>query len=140
MKNLILVCGLIFSVQFSFCQNVEEKLKKDLVKIENNKFIFDDYTLVKANSNNLQVKIHFESTNTQFITRDNFVYFSSELITTLLSQISNHSENAEFEDLEEITGTADVSVNCYLSKVGVQIETTTNAGVQKQLVKWSELM
>jgi hypothetical protein len=95
--------------------------------------------LVTTKGKNIQVKIHAEAANTGFISRDNFVYATANIVEAILSQFTALDENAKTEDLDEITGTADIVVNCFMSKTGIQIETTTASGTEKTMQKWSEL-
>ena len=138
MKKIILLVVLTFSA-FCNAQNVEQKLKTDIVKIQAGKFTIDDLTLVTTKGKNIQVKIHAEAANTGFISRDNFVYATANIVEAILSQFTALDENAKTEDLDEITGTADIVVNCFMSKTGIQVETTTAGGTEKTMQKWSEL-
>jgi len=138
MKKITLLALLTFSA-FGYSQNVEQKLKADIVKMQAGKFTMDDYTLVTTNGKNIQVKVHAEASSTGFISRDNFVYFTSTVVNEIMSQFTAADENAKTEDLEEITGKADIVVNCFMSKTGIQIETTTAQGTEKAMQKWSDL-
>ena len=138
MKKITVLVLLTLSA-FGYSQNIEQKLKADVVKIQTGKFTIDDYTLVTTNGKNIQVKVHAEASNTGFISRDNFVYATATIIEAIISQFTALDENAKTEDLDEITGTADVVVNCFMSKTGIQIETTSAAGTEKSMQKWSEL-
>lgn len=138
MKKITL---LVFLTLSAICnaQDVEQKLKADVVKIQAGKFTIDDFTLVTTNGKNIQVKVHAEASNTGFISRDNFVYATSTVIEAIISQFTVADENAKTEDLDEITGKADIVVNCYMSKTGIQIEITTAEGTEKSMQKWSEM-
>lgn len=138
MKKITLLVFLTFSA-FGYSQNIEQKLKADIVKIETGKFTIDDYTLVTTNGKNIQIKVHAEASNNGFISRDNFIYFTSSIIDEIVSQFTAADENAKTEDLEEITGKADIIVNCFMSKTGIQVETTTSNGTEKIMQKWSDL-
>lgn len=138
MKKITLLVFLTLSA-LGYSQNVEQKLKADVVKIQAGKFTIDDYTLITINGKNIQVKVHAEASNTGFISRDNFVYATATVIEAIISQLTAADENATTEDLEEITGKADIIVNCFMSKTGLQIETTTADGTEKSMQKWSEM-
>jgi hypothetical protein len=138
MKKITLLVFLTFSA-FGYSQNIEQKLKADIVKIETGKFTIDDYTLVTTNGKNIQIKVHAEASNNGFISRDNFIYFTSSIIDEIVSQFTAADEKAKTEDLEEITGKADIIVNCFMSKTGIQVETTTSTGTEKIMQKWSDL-
>jgi hypothetical protein len=138
MKKITLLVFLTFSA-FGYSQNIEQKLKADIVKIETGKFTIDDYTLVTTKGKNIQIKVHAEASNNGFISRDNFIYFTSSIIDEIVSQFTAADENAKTEDLEEITGKADIIVNCFMSKTGIQVETTTSNGTEKIMQKWSDL-
>jgi hypothetical protein len=138
MKKITLLVFLTFSA-FGYSQNIEQKLKADIVKIETGKFTIDDYTLVTTNGKNIQIKVHAEASNNGFISRDNFIYFTSSIIDEIVSQFTAADEKSKTEDLEEITGKADIIVNCFMSKTGIQVETTTSTGTEKIMQKWSDL-
>ena len=138
MKKITVLVFLTLSA-FGYSQNIEQKLKADIVKIETGKFTIDDYTLVTTKGKNIQIKVHAEASNNGFISRDNFIYFTSSIIDEIVSQFTAADENAKTEDLEEITGKADIIVNCFMSKTGIQVETTTSTGTEKIMQKWSDL-
>jgi hypothetical protein len=138
MKKITLLVLLTISA-FSYSQNVEQKLKADVVKIQTGKFTIDDFTLVTTNGKNIQVQVHAEASNTGFISRDNFVYATATVVSEIIGQFTAADENAKTEDLDEITGKADIVVNCYMSKTGIQIEITTAEGTEKSMQKWSEM-
>jgi len=138
MKKITLLVLLNLSA-LGYSQNVEQKLKADVVKIQTGKFTIDDFTLVTTNGKNLQVKVHAEASNTGFISRDNFVYATATVVNEIVGQFTAEDENAITEDLEEITGKADIVVNCYMTKTGIQIEITTAEGTEKSMQKWAEL-
>ena len=98
MKKIILLVVLTFSA-FCNAQNVEQKLKTDIVKIQAGKFTIDDFTLVTTKGKNIQVKIHAEAANTGFISRDNFVYATANIVEAILSQFTALDENAKTEEI-----------------------------------------
>jgi len=64
---------------------------------------------------------------------------TATVIEAIISQFTAADDNAKTEDLDEITGKADIVVNCFMSKTGIQIETTTAEGTEKSMQKWSEM-
>jgi hypothetical protein len=140
MKKIIITAGLLFVTLFSNAQSVEEELKADVIEIKDGKFICDDLTMVTLKGENYQISIHTEASSNGFISRDNFIYFPSMLANETISGLTSGDESATSEDLEEITGKADIAINCYMSKVGMQIETTTKDGIEKNTHKWADLL
>ena len=140
MKKITITVALLFAALFSNAQSVEEELKDDVIKIEDGKFIYDDLTMVTLKDENHQISIHVEASSNGFISRDNFVYLASSFTTETIDALIDGDESATSEDLDEITGKADIVINCYMTKVGMQTETTTKDGTKKNLQKWTDLL
>lgn len=136
MKKITLLLLIAF-FQVSNAQDYIEKLKKEVVEMKDGKFIINDMTLVTINENNVfQVLVHCESPET-IISRDNFVYIAATIIN---DELSNFGE-AQNEDLDEITGTPDVLINCYMTKTGIQIDRKSEIrGNSKITRKWIDLL
>ena len=140
MKKIMISAVLLFVTLLSNAQSVEEELKSDVIIIEDGKFIYNDLTMVNLKDENHQISIHVEASSNGFISRDNFVYLASSFTSETINELIGNDESATSEDLEEITGKADIVVNCYMTKVGMQIETTTNEGTKKVTHKWADLL
>lgn len=137
MKKIIITSVFLLIATISNAQTNVEVLKKDFVKIENSKMIMEDYTLVKGESN-VQIKAHSEAPDNAFISRDRFVYYSGIIFQTVLAELID--QKLETEDLEEITGSPDIEVNCFMGKTGVQVEIKIDGKVTKEMMKWSEVI
>lgn len=140
MKKIVITAGLLFFTLFSNAQSVEEKLKEDVIEIKDGKFICDDLTMVTLKGENYQISIHTEGSSNGFISRDNFIYFAALITNETINGLTSGDESAKIEDLEEITGKADIVINCYMTKIGMQIETTTKDGTEKTTQKWTDLL
>ena len=140
MKKITITVALLFVALFSNAQSVEEKLKEDVIEIKDGKFVCDDLTMVTLKGNNYQISIHTEAASNGFISRDNFIYFAALITNETINGLTDGDESATIEDLEEITGKADITINCYMTKIGMQVETTTAEGTEKTTQKWTDLL
>ena len=138
MKKFIITTSFVFVSLLSNAQSIEANLKKDLVKVENAKIIIEEQFLVKIKDESIQIKAHCEAPENTFISRDKFVYYSGVTIQSSLESLLG--DDVEIENLDEIVGSADIEVNCYMAKTGLQIEIKADGKTTKSMMKWADIL
>ena len=138
-KVLFIAVLMFFYVSYTQAQSYQAKLMKDMVTIANNKMTADDYTIITySNGNSLQVKSHAEAPAQGIISRDNFVAMFTYLTTTMIDEMKKVDADATTKDLDEIIGNADVEINCFMAKGGIQVETKSSEGTERNTMKWED--
>jgi hypothetical protein len=137
MKKIIITGFFVLSAMLCSAQK-EAQLAKEIVTISNGKMNFDEFYIASHKGESSQIKIHAEITDNGFMSRDNFVYWTGVSVQDVLEGILD--ENAVTEMVDEITGSADITLNMYYSKTGVQMELDIAGEKTKTMLKWSELL
>jgi len=137
-KSFILTLLATCITSFSVAQSIHksEGLLSDIVKVNNDKYNIDILKIIQSGDNTSQIKLHAESA-TNVISRDNFLYFSTLLFTTMVDGMI--PEDGFTREIDELIGNADVVVNIYMTKNGLQIETIGAEGIKRTTKKWDEL-
>ncbi len=140
MKKTIFLIAIFLSscVLSTNAQNVSEKLLKDIVKIFNGKMTATDFTLLTSGGKSIQIKAYGEAPAQGVISRDNFIAFFTALCTEMIAGMKT-DPNDKTVDLDDIIGKADIEINVYMAKSGIQIETITSAGPNRVTMQWSDL-
>jgi len=141
-KRAPLLLAFFISACFQLsAQNYQARLLKDVVKIVGKKMTFNHYTMIAlSNGNKIQVKTYSEAPSSGVISRDNFVAFSSIVSDHIIVELSKEDRDARSHELEDVIGKPDVTVNIYMAKAGIQIETITMAGVDKSTMQWADIL
>ena len=149
MKNYIFKFVAIFIIAFLSANLVygqsdsEKKLKEDLVKIIDNKYVINDYTLIKIKEHQFQIKMTANAP-LNVISRDNFISIYSTLaITMMLSmfeEVGYRISDLDITDLDELIGQADFIFNFIMTKNGMQIQIKTEEGTQRLTMTWDEVL
>lgn len=134
---------LLLTVTVSFNaigQVTQDELLEDIVTVVDNKFTASDYTLLKLSdgTSTLQIKSYAEAPSSGIISRDNFVLFFTNITMTIIEGLSNESGGIT-ENLDELIGNPDITINIYMSKNGYQVETKTTEGTNRITQKWTDL-
>lgn len=136
----ILIALMLFFTFDSFGQGIQAKLLKDMVTITNGKMIIEDFTLISlSNGQSIQIKSYGEAPASGVISRDNFVALFSFLVTHNNDEITKADEGATSKDLEEIIGNADITINIYMGKSGIQMEVKAGNETERDTFKWEDL-
>ena len=134
---------LLLTVTVSFNaigQVTQDELLEDIVTVVDNKFTASDYTLLiyRDGTSTLQIKSYAEAPSSGIISRDNFVLFFTNITMTIIEGLSNESGGIT-ENLDELIGNPDITINIYMSKNGYQVETKTTEGTNRITQKWTDL-
>lgn len=138
MKRITLLLVLLISFT-AIAQNTKDVLLKDLVSVDGNKYKIYDYTLLSGNGNSIQVASYAEAPTSGLISRDYFVLIFSQItgqyINDLVAQYDLDTKN-----LTELIGNADMVINIYMAKNGIQIETSLRGKTERNTMSWSEFL
>ncbi len=124
-KKLIFLFCLLVSMSI-YSQNSLEEMKEPYVKVVDNDYIIEDYTLYSdvTNKNSLQIKIKAE-VEKNLMHRDHFIRIvtnTEELITSLLLQeMKIDIKKYNIRTLKKPIGEVDVEIKVYFTKEGMQI-------------------
>jgi len=142
MKKLfsILTVFLLSFITFTQAQNYQANLLKEMVVISNNKMTTRAYTMITfSNGSTVQIKSYAEAPSQGVISRDNFVSIFTLVTTRMYIEMAKVDENAVIAGLDEIIGNADLEINCYIAKSGVQIESVSSQGTTRNTIKWEDM-
>jgi hypothetical protein len=131
------------------------ELGEDLVEIQGDKMMLEEYALIKLNvqgqeTNNLQVKLYAEAPKDGIISRDNFVNLTSMVTYMSLLEIyanayqlsaSEYFQAVDIEQIPNPIGTPDIELNLTATNAGLQIEFVSTADNQRRRVTqtWEEM-
>ena len=139
MKQLTLAVLIVVS-HLVLAQGPEGKLLKDIVAFNGDKMTATDYTMVNySNGNSLQIKVYAEAPSSGAISRDNFVSIFAAVMTELLFELKKSDPQAKTKDLEDLIGNADVEMNVFMTKGGIQVETKSSQGVNRKTMQWADV-
>jgi len=133
-----------------------EKMKEDLVEINDGKMIYEEFGIYKLNFKrhdpvSFQLKYYVEATKyNEYISRDNFVAITTFLRTYILQMmvandykvtIAELMENSDFKEIDEPIGNLDIEINVYMTKVGIQLELLNhlNDSKMRKTIAWDEI-
>ena len=132
----LLVMGFVYS--FSNAQTFAESILQDMVNVKDGKFLMVQYLMVTPDGSDdqKQVSVYTEAPDSGVISRDFFMYMSLEFSKSMLEGIIG--ENYKSDDLDELIGDPDISVNILMVKSGMQIK-INDQGEKKQITyRWSD--
>ena len=145
MNKLSITLLLLLSISVSsFAQKWEKELKKELVIIEEGKLKSTDYTLISMNNgNSMQIKSYAEASNSGFISRDQFVALFASTATMMIQQILTEAGLTENDyrttTIDELIGSADIVLNLYMGKNGLQIEMKASGETNRITQTWEDI-
>lgn len=133
----------------------ETELGNDLVEIQGDKMVLEEYALLKLNiqgqqTNSVQVKLYAEAPKDGIVSRDNFINLTSTITYTSLLEIyaqayqmsaSDYLEAVDIEQISNPIGTPDIEMNLRATDDGLQIEFVNTADNRRQRVTqtWAEI-
>ncbi|MCK3684284.1 hypothetical protein [Maribellus sp. YY47] len=146
MKKLLFVLFAVLSVN-AYAQDWKDELAKDLVEIKAEKMTATDLTLITmlADGTSMQVKAYAEAPANSFISRDQFVAIFSTLTITLIENMLSEAGLTESDyktktvEIEDLIGTADVELSCYMGKNGIQIVIKAGGEENKVTQTWESM-
>ena len=143
-KKLIFLFCLLLSMSI-YSQNSLEEMKEPYVKVVENKFVVENYTLYtdKINSNSLQVKVKAE-TPKDLMHRDYFVGLvtATELLVLypILDEVKINIEKMKQKTLKKPIGQVDIEIRLIFTKEGMQMSLIGPSRERiNQTVTWKEI-
>lgn len=131
----------LISINSSFAQkDYSARLQKEIVKIDEGKYISNDYLYLKfSNDNTMQIKVS-ASCPIEVMTRDNFINIYSTISTMILLATFAEAdvEIPEMKELDELIGDPDITYNIVMAKNGMQIQVITAEGKETDTMKWED--
>ena len=122
-------------------QNPQDELLKDQVIMNGDKMTIVDFTLVTfSNGNGIQIKGYAEAPVQGVISRDNFVAIFTAILVEMIAEVKKADPNATTKDLDGVIGNADLEINLYMAKAGMQLETKSSQGVNRKTMQWAEVL
>lgn len=146
MKTLVSVLAICAIALFCSPQSFAQKdysalLKKEIVKIENGKFVSAEYMLLKfGNGETAQVKVS-ASCPVDVMSRDNFISLYSNISVLLLLATFNETEQGmpDILDLDELIGDPDLTYHFVMAKNGIQIQVASGEEKENVTLTWDQL-
>lgn len=139
MKKVIaagLLCLCLSPEVFSQKKTTPEELLTDIVSVRDKKYSMDVYRLVtNEDGTSTQVKAHSEAP-LDAISRDQFLYYSSIIMSQIIDDYT--PETSTETDLDELIGNADIEINLFMTKNGLQVESKTLVGTTRFTKKWDD--
>ena len=143
MKQAILLACFVLQCTFTTlnAQDWKTKILKDVVTVQSGKYTMTEYTLVTfSNGNTVQVKTFAEAPATGVISRDYFVEVATTIKTYILMEFKKQDSELKTQTLDEMIGKPDLTMNFFMSKNGIQVETLANGETERKTILWSELL
>lgn len=143
MKKLILLPCLLFICSTLVSQtDINAKLKRNLVTVENGNYTIDNTQLLTF-SNGASIQYQTSASGSQdLLSRDVFIdLYSSVGIFTLVSILQEAQlslDDVEFKELEEPDGTPDIKVHFKMTAQGLEMAITTEDGTDRETITWEE--
>lgn len=145
MKRILFIVLFFFAFScISFSQDWKDELIKELVIFEEGKMTSTDYTLITMNDGRtMQIKAYAEVADKEIISRDQFIAIFSITTFTLIQEMLDEArlkdDEYKMKTIDELIGSADIEINCYMGKNGIQIELKAGSEIERFTQTWEDL-
>ena len=156
MKKIVLLSFVVLLCSYATAQfekkDYAKVLRKDLVEVTENQYIFSTYYLMKDSKNfeNTQFKL-FSTAPKTVISRDKFVMYTTQLFTmvivgSILSSTENFDLNNELDneikmiEMDEPIGEVDLSLSITMTENGLQMIILSTEGKEHITMTWDDLL
>ena len=138
--NVVLV--MLFSNSAMAQRDFQRELRREIVKIQSDRFSIQEYQLVTIDGNRLQVAIKSTSP-TSVVSRDMFVSIhattSTMFILLMLDAAGIYLDEVTIKEIDELIGDPDITLNIVMARNGMQIQVITAEGRENITMTWADI-